>query len=108
MDYRTANEIYKLIESSRSIGLKKDLLKAAVKYARIRTDWSLSDLDDKTIRDNQRKVSHDAVIDSCNILSRNQAQIGEDNSWRELLGNDRKVIGDFACFLHCILGLSAR
>jgi hypothetical protein len=33
---------------------------------------------------------------------------GETNTWRELLGYDRKDIGDFACFIHCILGLSAR
>jgi len=32
----------------------------------------------------------------------------KDTSWRVELGEDRKVIGDFACFLHCILGIETR
>jgi len=57
---------------------------------------------------NTKTVSHDAFIDSCNILSRNMAKAGEDNSWREVLGDNRKEIGDFACYLSCILGIKAR
>jgi len=33
---------------------------------------------------------------------------GQSIRWRERLGDDRKVIGDFACHLHAILGLRAR
>ena len=31
-----------------------------------------------------------------------------DNSWRALLGDDRKVVGDFACFLMYAIGISSR
>ena len=33
---------------------------------------------------------------------------GQSIRWRERLGDDRKVIGDFAYHLHAILGLRAR
>jgi tetratricopeptide (TPR) repeat protein len=46
--------------------------------------------------------------DACNILSRAMNERGKDISWRAQLGQDRREIGDFACYIHCILGLSAR
>jgi hypothetical protein len=30
------------------------------------------------------------------------------NKWREMLTNDRKAIGDFACWLHALIGISMR
>jgi hypothetical protein len=35
-------------------------------------------------------------------------KVGQDIEWRRLLGNDRKEIGDFACFLVAHLGILAR
>ncbi len=42
------------------------------------------------------------------ILSRAMAKDGEKSDWRAQLGDDRKVIGDFACLVHAILGLRSR
>ena len=81
---------------------------AAVRYAGIRAKWCLESADGRRGMDTERTRAHDAFIDSCNILSRNQAKNGEDNTWRAKLGDDRKVIGDFACYVHCILGIGAR
>ena len=36
------------------------------------------------------------------------AKVGEDIEWRREVGDDRKTIGDFACLLHCVLGIQAR
>ena len=83
-------------------------MKSATRYARVRVDWERSSPDVRRDMDDERTRSHNTFIDSCNILSRNMAKIGEDNSWRQLLGDDRKTIGDFACYLHCLLGLKAR
>jgi hypothetical protein len=58
--------------------------------------------------DRQRTAAHDAVIDAINILSRSMAKAGQDNEWRRVLGDDRKVIGDFGCFLVAHLGVLAR
>jgi len=54
-----------------------------------------------------RTATHDTLIDACDILSRNMKKSGEDASWRALL-KERKEIGDFACYIHCVLGLAAR
>ena len=32
----------------------------------------------------------------------------DDAGWKLKLGDDRKVIGDFACYVNCILSLSAK
>ena len=55
----------------------------------------------------ERIAAHEALIDACDILSRAMGRSGEDNSWRRLLGDDRREVGDFACFVHCNLGLRA-
>jgi hypothetical protein len=36
------------------------------------------------------------------------AKSGEKVEWRRVLDNDRKVIGDFACYIHCMCGIGAR
>ena len=88
--------------------LKEDLVDAAIRYARLRVDWVLADPEKQASIESDRSASHNAFIVTCDILNRNMAKHGEDASWRETLGEDRKRIGDFACFLHCRLGISAR
>jgi hypothetical protein len=88
--------------------LKDDLLARAVRYARLRTDWQLADHDRRRELDGSRTAAHNALIDACNILSRAMNERGKDISWRAQLGQDRREMGDFACYIHCILGLSAR
>ena len=87
--------------------LLDDLVKAAVRYARLRVDWALTPADQRNAIDQSRRLAHNAFIDCCDILSRNMARVGESDDWRALLGHDRKVIGDFACHLHCLIGLGA-
>lgn len=103
-----AKAILERIQKTGLTVLRDGLLKSAIRYARIRADWYLSELEEKREMDTSRSRAHDAFIDSCNILSRNMKKNGEDITWRMELGEDRKEIGDFACYLHCILGLKAR
>jgi hypothetical protein len=88
--------------------LKDDLLARAARYARLRTDWQLAEHDLRRELDGSRTAAHNALIDACNILSRAMNERGRDISWRARLGQDRREIGDFACYIHCVLGLSAR
>lgn len=108
MDYNNAFTIYQTIINGTSEELIDDLLQSAIRYARIRVDWLLADDDGKRAIDDTRTRTHNAFIDSCNILCRAMARSGENTQWRELLGNDRKMIGDFACYIHCIMGIKAR
>ncbi len=102
------NIIFESIQSTELADLKRELFEYAVRYAAIRVNWFFASEDIRREMDNSRTIAHNAFIDSCNILSRNQASLGEDNSWRTLLGNDRKEIGDLGCFIHLCLGIQAR
>lgn len=108
MNYTDAADIYRAIQVTKHISLADDLLNAAVRYSRIRTDWALASDDQRREMDDMRNLAHTTFIDCCNILSRNMARSGEDNTWRARLGDDRKEIGDFACHLNCLLGIQAR
>lgn len=108
MDLAEAREIYEVIGKSKLSALRRQFLEAAVRYAERRAAWALAEQKDRPQLGAARTAAHDAFIDACNILSRNMAEAGEDNSWRRRIGSDRKEIGDFACLIHCLLGLSAR
>jgi hypothetical protein len=108
IDYADAVEIWRTIQSSRHALLRDDLIGVAVRYARYRVDDLLAEPEQKASLGQDRTACHNALIASCDILARNMKQAGEDASWRDRLGSDRKVVGDFACYLHAILGISSR
>lgn len=108
LNYNQARDCYELICKSGLYSLRNDLFRKGVEYASIRAQWQLSTREQQTEMDQRRRLAHNAFIDACNILSRNMAKEGEDNLWRANLGEDRKIIGDFACFIHCFLCLAAR
>ena len=108
MDYRMAEQIWTMIAETELTGLRNELVTKAVRYARLRVDWQLADIDTRISMDDTRTAAHDTFIDACNILSRNMASQGEENEWRRLMTDDRKEIGDFACHLHAMLGIAAR
>ncbi len=105
MTYATAIQIWGDIQTTEA-ELKENLTRCAVRYARLRTDWRQAPGPaERLAMDASRTAAHNALIDACNILSRNMARHGESTTWRKRLGDDRKVIGDFTCHLHCLLGL---
>lgn len=109
MDIKETTEIYRHLKASKLNGLVDSLIKSAVRYARIRTDWYLSSTEVRAEMDAERTAAHNAFISHCDILARNMQKAGEDNSWRyKIGGNDRKQIGDFACSLHAVMGILAR
>lgn len=105
---QVAQHLLSLRDHTAADDLLQDLIEAAVRYARLRVDWALRDREGRAALDPTRTAAHNALIDSCNILGRAMVRAGEDASWREALGDDRKVIGDMACHLHCVLGVAAR
>ena len=88
-----------------------EYLAAAVKYAAIRAGWNLLSREEKADTDENRTACHNKVIFHLNILSRYLASKGSDISWRDELGDEkenRKKIGDFACYTALLEGLDAR
>ena len=108
MDFNEAQKALVVINDSRLPNLWEGLFTTAIRYAHIRAEWSLMDSDQRREADASRTKAHNSFIDSCNILSRNMNKSGESVAWRASLGNDRKVIGDFACYLHCLLSIKVR
>jgi hypothetical protein len=108
MTIEQTSEIYETISSTKLDSLLSPLLEIGVRYARIRVDWLLASQENRQEMEKTRTRTHTAFIDACNILSRNMHEAGENNNWRALIGEDRKTIGDFACHLHCLLGIMAR
>ncbi|WP_291124864.1 hypothetical protein [Flavobacterium sp. UBA6031] len=106
LDYQTAYQAFTAVQNSKLAELRKSLYKAAVHYAIIRAEWEFQSIDERV--DSVRSIVHNRFIDSCNILSREQAKIGEDNSWRSAIGTDRKMVGDWACYLNCFIGIRNR
>jgi len=100
-------EIFSEFSKSKYIDLKDELIFLAIRYSRLRVDWKLSSDEERIEMDESRTRCHIAFIDACNILSRNMESSGEEIEWRRKLGNERKVIGDFACYVHYILGIEA-
>ena len=88
--------------------LRGDVEKHAVRYAGIRAEWALASSEERRAQSERRTRAHDALIEAFNILSLDIAKCGTEPNWRRDLGVNRKGIGDFACSLHCFLGLSAR
>ncbi len=85
-----------------------DCLKLAAEYTKIRNDWEMMSREERMDADKGRTLTHDSFITSLNVLSRIAAKEEIDNSWREELGDERKRIGDFACFISYITGISNR
>ncbi|MGA7827952.1 MAG: hypothetical protein WCA04_09845 [Geobacteraceae bacterium] len=108
MDWEKSARIAHAIGSSRLVAIRMALFRKAVGYARMRVDWQLSTPEERMLMDADRTKCHDAFIEACNMMGRCMEDEKEDFSWRNDLGNDRKEIGDFACYLHLILGLVAR
>lgn len=108
MDFKEAEQILQIIRSSNLQGLSVLFLKSAVRYAQIRVDWYFADQEERIELDKERTRAHEALISNCNALARNMKVSGEDDSWRKRLGDDRKRIGDFACYIHAIIGIDAR
>lgn len=108
MDYQEAEYIFQIIKSSKQRGLSDLLIKSAIRYAQMRVEWYFTNPEERIELDKERTRTHEALISNCNALARNMKEIGEDDSWRKKLGDDRKRIGDFACFVHAIIGISSR
>lgn len=107
LSYDRAYQCYGLVKDSQHAVARRELFRKAVAYAHLRANWMLATREERLDMDQRRTLAHNAFIDACNILSRAMAA-DEDNSWRAVLGDDRKTIGDFACYLHCFLGIEGR
>lgn len=108
LKYENAYKAYLCINESKLLILKDSLFKSAMRYANIRAEWSFIDLEQRKEQDIERTAAHNRFIDACNIMARNMRNNNEDDSWTELIGKERKYIGDFASYIHAFIGIQNR
>lgn len=90
------------------------LVKDAVRYASFRANWMLWSREERMDHDSSRSSCHDTVITKFNMLYRYLKAQGCLSKWRETLGdekqddNNRKRIGDFACYIVFVNSINAR
>ena len=112
LQYQEALELYTTMTENLNrndadiVDLYNRLIEKAVRYAHIRAEWNTLTREEKLERDSSRTIAHDSFISSINIIARSEGKIG--SQWRERLGNDRKRVGDFACYISLFLSLEAR
>lgn len=88
--------------------LRSDFIAAASKYANIRLAWFLADRDGRRRMDNERTKSHDSFISQWHATIRYMGILDCTPAWAHVFTDDRKSIGDFACYLCAWLGIRAR
>ncbi|MFA5635174.1 MAG: hypothetical protein WC977_04635 [Anaerovoracaceae bacterium] len=114
MNYEESLKILDLIEGAGSKededwqGLYNDLLKDAIDYSNIRAKWNFKTPGEKENAGKSRTNLHDVFISDIEIMARYAKSKGRDASFEEVLALDRKDVGDFACFVHAIIGIRCR
>jgi hypothetical protein len=108
MNLHIAQQVFDSIDASELADFKHDLYRVARRYAEMRVEWRLAMSGERLQMDEARTRTHEARINTFNILSREQAKRGEDNARRKTLGQDRKTLGDMAAYIVLFLALSAR
>ncbi len=108
MTQTQAAEHLATILTTRAEDARDRFLRLAVDYAHIRAEWRLVEREERHRRNADRTRAHDALIAATDALARAMDEAGEDAGWRAEVGTDRKDIGDFACQVHCLLGIMAR
>ena len=97
-----------------ALELYDELMKVATRYAAIRANWLLLSREEKSEQDSGRTSCHNSVITHFNMLVRYLKRQGKAAAWRDELGyeeddpNNRKAIGDFACYLAFVNVINAR
>ena len=88
--------------------LWEKMIQRATQYAAIRASWWQMSREERMEEDAHRTMVHNSVISSLNIIADIERGLGREAAWRDKLGDDRKVLGDFACYIALFWGLNAR
>lgn len=95
------------------LALVYETRRTAVEYAMARARWQLADIELRAEMETARSLAHDCFIDAINALSRACVRHELEQDWRRVwgtarTGEERRRIGDFACFIAYRLMLDAR
>jgi hypothetical protein len=86
----------------------EEFIADALNYSQYRSKWGTYSNEQKADLDSSRTSAHNVFIQDCDILARLMNQMGLDTTWRTEIGDERKRIGDFACWISAIIAIKAR
>lgn len=109
LQYNVAKELYEELRK-RALASDEELqeffrefLESAVEYAKRRLDWSFMDPEARRADDGSRSILHDGYMAMLTAVCRTLGVEGI-----EVLMPDRKMKGDFACYVALFLALEQR
>ena len=114
VSFSEAEQIYSsLLNSSNQLDKEfqeewKTFVLLCVEYDSARGKWLTLSREEKLANDESRTVTHNKVIYQLKILKGLASEQGNDVAWFEQFNDDRKRIGDFACYVAYIYALNAR
>ena len=79
-----------------------------VEYASARGKWLTLSREEKLANDESRTVTHNKVIYQLKLLKGLANEQDNDITWFESFNDDRKRIGDFACYVAYIYSINGR
>ncbi|MEK5288135.1 hypothetical protein MKY69_00675 [Streptococcus sp. FSL R7-0212] len=79
-----------------------------VEYASARGKWLTLSREEKLANDEARTVTHNKVIYQLKLLKGLANEQDNDITWFESFNDDRKRIGDFACYVAYIYSINGR
>ena len=85
-----------------------EFLQASISYAHIRSQWLLWEREERQQKDEGRTAKHERVIYCLKLLRRYLGKESVDISWFDAIEDNRKQIGDFACYIAYIYSINAR
>lgn len=114
MDYEESMKLFDLIRQAGNNSdedwkkLYNDFLEQAVNYATARTRFYFVTPKEIGEANNRRTELHDSFITSIHTLVHHAKSNGYDALWATILERDRRDLGDFASFIHAIIGIGRR
>ncbi|MTB35397.1 hypothetical protein [Streptococcus uberis] len=85
-----------------------DFISASVDYSQARGEWLLLSREEKHVKDDMRTTKHNKFIYTLKIFIAYSKQKGYDFPWFESIKDNRKQLGDLACYISYIYAVNAR
>lgn len=110
--YEEAKQIYQVMEENLDrqdediMEIYHRMIDKAVRYAHVRAEWQKLTWEQKLEKDESRTALHNSFISNLDVIARTEGETGKE--WRERLTEDRKRIGDFACYIALFLAIDSR
>lgn len=86
----------------------ENLIKASIDYSYYRSRWLGISPIEQNNTEHDRTISHNILIEAKDALSGYMLDHGMNISWAIKLGDERKMIGDFGCYLSYVQAIKAR